>query len=905
MPSGAKKQLTMYIPLAAADLFNRNVRIELRGTQGDGGQKLLGVADAEIKILLNQVLVGVLAPNPDNFQLYDNIVIGQPQPQNPTTGAKGGPVIHLALAQLEASRLPSMGQAWGSLNGLLVQDFDLASLSTEQQAALETWVRNGGTLIVSGGPSASRSLKGLPEGLRPAEVPGPNDFGPLEASQISALQKLAGGLTLPPNTAGSSYIFRLKPTPDTTINLKAGNDPLLLELRRGSGSVVLTAFDLSEKRFSNWDGSSLLWEALVGRNPQAAYGSGNIYSSYGLNFNFLSGNLSSLLTNIPGIDIPPLRLIALLALIYVILVGPVNYFVLKRLNRRELSWVTLPALTIIFTLGVYMLALRDKGSEVITSSVNIVRLDARDASSGPLQKSVLGLVGVFVPNDNNYRLELPPNSLTSAIPSYIPNYGQVVAIAGGPGGQPQLPPTSTPLPAYQPPVGLRVVQGDRAQVDLLGMSQWSFRSVVVEGSTRLEGSLSGELAQNDGRVKGSITNRTGLPLKDVTVLANFGYLKLGELQPGQTASVDFANVFGQPNSLFNNYQKGAYYSSGPYGPAPVASSSPGDRTEARKRELLNLMYGYLPGGYQPAYYGSDPRSNPTSVAVVGWSEKPLLGYTVNGRQIGGNDLTLLVAELSINRDRSNELLPGEMRGKVVEKQEVAATAAPAAGSSSGSPPRPAVPPNGVSLEIGQVTVEFDLPRLAQNPPARLVLESPGYLYRKNGFGPQLAPRYAVELYNFKKGSWEPVPVMLAPVSCLPDITPYKGGGVPTSILGFGQGGPKTSPACASAIQGAPFGGPPPTPTPALPPTNPPANGTPTPSSIRALPTATPQGTPTRPANGYRDGPADGFVVLEEGPDFNLADFISPDGKLRARYSRDPSLADVMFWSYFSVGYRLK
>jgi hypothetical protein len=47
------------------------------------------------------------------------------------------------------------------------------------------------------------------------------------------------------------------------------------------------------------------------------------------------------------------------------------------------------------------------------------------------------------------------------------------------------------------------------------------------------------------------------------------------------------------------------------------------------------------------------------------------------------------------------------------------------------------------------------------------------------------------------------------------------------------------------------------------------------------------------------------VVLAPGPDFDPMQYIGPDGKIRARYTRDDKSTDVVYWNYFSVGYELK
>ena len=63
--------------------------------------------------------------------------------------------------------------------------------------------------------------------------------------------------------------------------------------------------------------------------------------------------LVSAVSQLPSLALPPIGgLIALLGA-YILLVGPVNYLVLKRLDRREWAWVTMPVLIVVFAVGAY------------------------------------------------------------------------------------------------------------------------------------------------------------------------------------------------------------------------------------------------------------------------------------------------------------------------------------------------------------------------------------------------------------------------------------------------------------------------------------------------------------------------------------------------------------------------
>src|SRR5205085_10152639 len=74
-----------------------------------------------------------------------------------------------------------------------------------------------------------------------------------------------------------------------------------------------------------------------------------------------SASLTPVLGNLPGLDLPSLQLTAVLVLLYVVIVGPVNYFALRALHRRALAWITIPVIAIVAAGGAYGAGVLTKG----------------------------------------------------------------------------------------------------------------------------------------------------------------------------------------------------------------------------------------------------------------------------------------------------------------------------------------------------------------------------------------------------------------------------------------------------------------------------------------------------------------------------------------------------------------
>lgn len=106
----------------------------------------------------------------------------------------------------------------------------------------------------------------------------------------------------------------------------------------GRGRVALVPAAVGQGALGR---SAALWSALVEPRIAPAVGGGG---------GVLPGGPGSLLGGAEP-DLPALPWFAVFLVAYVLVVGPVNGLVLARLGRRELAWVTVPAVTVVFTAG--------------------------------------------------------------------------------------------------------------------------------------------------------------------------------------------------------------------------------------------------------------------------------------------------------------------------------------------------------------------------------------------------------------------------------------------------------------------------------------------------------------------------------------------------------------------------
>jgi hypothetical protein len=234
-------------------------------------------------------------------------------------------------------------------------------------------------------------------------------------------------------------------------------------------------------------------------------------------------------SNLPSLALPPIGGLLVLLFGYILLVGPVNYLVLRRLDRREWAWVTVPSLIAVFTVGSFGIGALLRGSDVIVHEVAIVR-----GAQGTDQATVQSYLGIFSPSRATFQVRVPGGALLAA-----PMNGDIFG-------------TGTTA-------ALDILQGDPSQIRDLSVGFGSLRTIRAEaGATGPV--IDGDLRLEDGRIIGRITNRSDRTLLAPAVVLGSSAVQLGELAPGATAEVDLAvtnnminqtslsdKVVGQPN----------------------------------------------------------------------------------------------------------------------------------------------------------------------------------------------------------------------------------------------------------------------------------------------------------------------------------------------------------------------
>lgn len=596
-------------------------------------------------------------------------------------------VVHLSGDELPDAAIPLR-----AFDILVIDDFASDSLTAAQRSALTDFVTAGGNLLLGTGAAWHKTLAGLPPSLQPMAVSGTTVIDS-NALGGSAVEIASGSLT-----NGQPW-------------LNAEGQPLLIDRAIGSGTVTLATFDWNQQPVAiSGDFHGVLRQVLSRAIFDAGGGGQNVTQLLGggapgpfaagsqPSVATRSGSLTAQLADLPGLDLPSLQLTAALVILYVLLVGPINYLVLGRLRRRALAWVTIPVIAIVAAGGAYGAGVITKGRSVQINQVAILHL--QPGSDRAYQETYTGVIppsrGDYVATVSGERLLISP-----IVNSYGPS------------------PTSG---------GLQVDLARNA-VTLTGMTAFSLGGYATEGMASAP-QLTGQLQLVNGILAGTIENHSNVTFTDAVLIAGDSYQLFGELKPGGSASVSLApkssNPFGQP--LFMRI-----YANSQYGPGNGVSVA--SRESTTKSQVLSL----LPTG--GSFKGTANYSNPLLVA---WTRQSFQGVTVSGSRPRSTTLSAVVVSLPVNQIGTGPLPAGVVNSRIVD----------VVGDSQGSGP-----PGMLVLQNGSVTFEFTPPLAAgahltapsitsQNPYSAKFVGPPGSGTTVQGVTGQV--------WNWETSSWSDI-----------------------------------------------------------------------------------------------------------------------------------------------------
>lgn len=319
----------------------------------------------------------------------------QLSPENP-------PLVGLSVRTAE--ELPEVTQAYRLFSTIVFNGY--VSLSDQQFDAIRSWVYEGGQLIVGCSDQIVPLLETSLGQWLDEHFEFEREIRSVTDADLAAMQQIVPQATRI-STFRRKVNMSLVSSDQPVLLARSGSVPLVARTGSGGGTLTYIAVNLDKRPLSEWNSLPDFYAVLIMGSPL------NKVATRSSSSRISSSGISDLTTQLMATADPPPQSgrwttwsIMGLAFAWLVLIGPVDYFlVVVLLKRPHLTWVTLPLWVIAASAALYSL----KSAETETALHSVHLLDVtQDATYNSV--SAMSLMSVSTPYTSQVQLTAVPAS---------------------------------------------------------------------------------------------------------------------------------------------------------------------------------------------------------------------------------------------------------------------------------------------------------------------------------------------------------------------------------------------------------------------------------------------------------------------------------------------------------------
>ncbi|RXT13525.1 hypothetical protein [Ammoniphilus sp. CFH 90114] len=398
---------------------------------------------------------------------------------------------NLTIKQIKPSSLPKESILMNHLDVLAIGDL-AEGLEKEQSEAIKEWVLSGGVLVVSGGRSYESTVKYL------------GDILPY-SSEETQTRKISQDIEM---------LSEMKPPVDQVSVLKEATETFHA-VSFGKGTILTVAYDVTEEPIASWQGNKALWQQVMKRwlLDSVTRKDMRAISDYGL---------MELSYMTPGVTPPHFPLISSIWIVYILIVTPGLFLLLKRRGKREWAWFLIPSLSIFLTAGIYGL-----GKYMVAKDDVVHTVSAIDILHDQ-QAEVNSATSFLMIDGGTFTVEQVEGA------TLIPNHrGRTESTES-------------------------VITFENGSFQFRKIPYLSMKEAYAHSLRKDVGYIENKLYIDEERVKGKVRNLTVFDLKNVLVTVGMQEIHLGDLPRGKDIEVDVSlkRVYVPDSILLDREEEG-------------------------------------------------------------------------------------------------------------------------------------------------------------------------------------------------------------------------------------------------------------------------------------------------------------------------------------------------------------
>jgi len=389
-------------------------------------------------------------------------------------------------------------QGLGMFDVIFLNDVATNGWSQEKISAIKQWVQSGGSLVLSGGAGYSKTAEAF------------KDITPVTASETILLEQtneITGYANQEQSSLAPLYISSGKLEKGHSL-LEIADQPIIAKYSYGKGFVYYLAFNPALEPFSTWKDASQFIGTMLNDELMIK----GVYAKEKLYFNWQLGDAVSFF---PQLGSPSLGLLLLIIACYIVIVAPLMYLILKKIDKREYAWWTIPSTAIVTVAIVILIGSADKHEHQV-HNVNVVTIN-NDVQTKQ------GIVSVFLSSSDKLTMEIPSHQ----------------TIAFNESGRRDL---DRLIENYE----YTVVAGkEKQQLEWNHNNYWSSRTLLLNARSEtvdVNKTIETSINEIDGKLVLTVKNTTGEKLEHIGLVNGPVIFNLGNLDNGEELVYDLPST---------------------------------------------------------------------------------------------------------------------------------------------------------------------------------------------------------------------------------------------------------------------------------------------------------------------------------------------------------------------------
>ena len=389
---------------------------------------------------------------------------------------------------------PEDARGWDVIDYIVLDEYAFADLQSEKQLALLEWVKNGGIVVIGSSDNLEEVGVFLP-------------YLPLKLNeQIDLVPTVLNEWAKTTGFEETIKVYSSELNDGAATLVQEENHVLIAHKKLGQGLVIQTAFSLGDEPISKSPGMTAFWNELFSAGENVIVSPfKNMYNPLD-QLSYTVGETNGLF---PSFKVSAPLIFGIIAL-YIIIIIPILYFILKRRDKREYAWWIIPAIALLTSVAIFGYGAKDRIGRAQIQHTAILNVEPDGNIKGYYTESILSN------KSGDYIFKAPHGTSIAASPQ------------------------SSMFNAGGNKVHKRAMLEDDASGTALhfrNVGYWNVASVYGETNLKDVGEIVSDLSFETGVLAGSITNDFPFVLKDVVIWSGSDFISLDDIGAGETVEI--------------------------------------------------------------------------------------------------------------------------------------------------------------------------------------------------------------------------------------------------------------------------------------------------------------------------------------------------------------------------------